>query len=155
NQNVAQTSTVGVSRPSTSFFQQNDGATTPFTWLVHLDRAPVNPLEMIHVSGFRPHELTQQFGGNFGHVAPFANPASLLYRSLDLMSTRYQAGLYVGGRTPGKVNINTITELEVFQALCDPHVGPTSRYPNPWFNQADVQNILTKIIQSRTGNPGA
>jgi hypothetical protein len=150
--------------PANTFFSQNSNA-IPFDWLVHLDRPPVNPIELLHVSGFRPHELTQRFftaSGKFQHYAPWnpfalsstsptgtiADPNSLIYRALDQMSTRYMAGLYTGGRFPGNVNLNTITELEVFQALCDAH-DATAQYPNAWFTQGDVQAVFQKLIAAR------
>lgn len=151
--------------PQTTFFSQNSNATFPFDWLVHLDRPPVNPIEITHVSGYRPHELTQQFvtaNGKFQHYAPWnpfalsaatptgtmADPNALIYRALDQMSTRYMAGLYTGGRFPGNINLNTITEYEIFQALCDAH-DATAQYPNAWFTQNDVALAFMKLVSAR------
>ena len=70
------------------------------------------------------------------------------------MSTRYNAGLYAGGRVPGNININTMTELEIFQALCDAHDSSTAQYPNPWYTQPDVQAVFGNLVAARgAANP--
>ena len=152
-------------QPVNSFFSHNGQAgsgtiDSPFDWLVHLDRAPVNPIELLHVSGFKPHELTQQFvtpAGKFQHYAPWGQPGSMISRLLDQTSSHYMNGLYTGGRFPGNINLNTMTEPEIFQALCDAHdaVGPpANQYRNPWFNQNDVDNVFARIVAARqAGTP--
>jgi hypothetical protein len=76
----------------------------PFDWLVHLDRRLVSPMELLHVSAFKPHELTQEFmnpSGRFHHRAPWfdedlpapnsADPLShRLYRALEFLGTHNQ-----------------------------------------------------------------
>jgi hypothetical protein len=126
----------------------------PFDWLVHLDRPLINPLELLHVSGYRPHELTQQFGNANGihqHVAPWVGTLAqdaMIYRVLDLVTTpNLMAGTYSGGVQPGLINPNTVTEEEILQALGDAN--------NANFTTDDVKKIFSKIVQSRTGNPAS
>ena len=139
----------------------------PFDWLVHLDRPPVNALELLNVSGFKPHELTQQFvypttvGApplKFQHYAPW-NPfapgqtsatiqSALIYRALDLLSTaNHMPGTSIGSRQPGGINVNTVTEADIWQALCDSQDGQ----PNPRFNTNDVANIFAAIAGPNIG----
>jgi hypothetical protein len=98
-----------------------------FPWLVHLDRKLISPMELLHVSGFRPHELTHQFtGAMFQHQAPWFDNTLRLYRFFEYAHTLpRQAGsnATTSTRYPGKININTIWDPEVFLALCDPQTG--------------------------------
>src|SRR5207237_5608304 len=117
-----------------------------------------NALELLHVSGYRPHELTQQFitvnGGNslkHQQYAPWQNPNAMVYRALELMGVpSYMAGTTNGGRVPGRININTMNELEIWQALCDRQAIST-------FTDADVATLYGNLIGSRSphGTPGA
>lgn len=131
-------------------------------WLVHLDRQLINPMELLHVSGFKPHELTQQFMPGvwdtpmgqqpqwvsavppttppsvnqlpFGHRAPWFDPARRLYRFLEFVETQNRmAGMTSGGRIPGKININTVWDPQILMALCDPQ-------PSNNFLPADIFN---------------
>jgi hypothetical protein len=101
----------------------------PFDWLVHLDRPLISPLELLHVSGYRPHLLTHQFitgtlanPVKFTHYANWFENTARLYRFFEYAGTRdYMLGANFPARVPGKVNINTIWEPEVFRALCGGH----------------------------------
>jgi hypothetical protein len=111
---------------NTADFTMNPpGDGQPADWLIHLDRPPRNQMELLNVSGYKPHELTQQFMskdamGNpktFGHRAPWydegATPnSSRLYRALEFLSTRSPA-----------------------LGLAAPLPLPAgSQYPQPWVN---------------------
>lgn len=87
-----------------TFLAANDNQTGfANQWLVHLDRCLSSPMELLHVSGFKPHELTQQFGdsgatplGTYNQRVPWfdedlsATPTKShrLYRFFEMVETR-------------------------------------------------------------------
>jgi hypothetical protein len=105
-----------LNQPQHTFFQHNADADTPgpnwrdpppdypaFDWLLHLDRPLVSPIELVHVSAFKPHELLQQFvTGNqrYNHRAywfdedlSMSDPdasSHRLYRAFEFLETRSQ-----------------------------------------------------------------
>ncbi len=107
----------------------------PFDWLVHLDRQVISPMELWHVSGFKPHELTQQFVTGAGptapapqHTAPWTDQTTRLYRFFEFVTAKSRAnGVALNGRIPGKININMVWDLpssyDIFKALCDAQPG--------------------------------
>jgi hypothetical protein len=139
----------------------------PFDWLVHLDRFLISPMELLHVSGFKPHELTQQFmqGGtvSFGHRAPWYDQNARIYRAFEFLETHDPLnGTTIGGRLPGLININTIFpaqagtawDASIFQALCDATASNyfTDNAATP--TQDDVNRILQNLIAMRTPTNG-
>ncbi|MBX9678460.1 MAG: hypothetical protein K2X38_06825 [Gemmataceae bacterium] len=163
---TAQNSTPGANQPKHTFFRQNSVAATQaafpaagetmdaqFEWVTHLDRQLINPLELVHVSTYRPSELTQRIvsnnagqAGNQKHADAWMDSSSLLYRFLELTTTKDRmVGNQLGGRAPGKININTVWDDEIFQALTD---------PQSW-NNYDVNKssqIFTALKTARDGN---
>ncbi len=153
-QNTAQSTRPAANQPFNTFRAQNAPKAT-YEWLTHLDRKLINPFELVHVSAVRPHELTQQFvtaGGAFKHLAPWGDQKSMLYRALELFGVpNHLAGTYMGGRQPGILNLNTLTEKEIFRALCDAQdTNPTQ--PNPLFTTAQVDTVFDNIIRSRNSS---
>jgi hypothetical protein len=255
-------------QPQHTFFQHNADASTPgpnwrvaparyppFDWLVHMDRQLVSPMELLHVSAFKPHELLQQFctgdakEKRFTHRAPWLDEglggttqSHRLYRAFEFFSTPsrvlgmmqagtkstsrvtlssatlsnpqqgtsqpvsvqalsgrtanggtwriepgctlvidggkpnaeevvrvtgvdVQQGLFtadfrrshakdfsivpttVSERVPGKVNLNTVWDEEIFSALCDAN-------PSNTFKEGAVRAAFTRLRKSRTVTPG-
>jgi hypothetical protein len=124
-----------------------------YEWLVHLDRPLISPMELLEVAGCPPHQLTHRFvteEGPFNHRPPWFDQSRRLYRVLEFLETRDRAaGVGVGGRIPGRVNLNTIWDPETFRALCDPQ-------PPNHFTMAEVNAIFERLLQQRTpaGVPG-
>lgn len=127
----------------------------PFDWLAFLDRKLISPMELLFVSGFKPHELTQQFmldTGSFKHLAPWFDDNMRLYRALEFLETRNRsAGVALGERIPAKINLNTIWDKETFRALCDPQNGNSNS-----FDLAAVDALFDALMAQRTpgGAPG-
>src|SRR5262249_18307956 len=58
------------------------------------------------------------------------------------------AGVAVGGRIPGKVNINTVWDPEIVRALCDAQ-------PSNHFGEADVDSTFARLIYDPATSPSA
>lgn len=131
-----------------------------FGWLVHYDRRIASPIDLLHVSGYKPHELTHEFMNPAApapqqpawHQAPWRVPETRLYRALELLgSGPFMAGVPSGGRVPGKININTMMDIEVFRALCDA-LEPNPASPGAVrhrFDQAQVDAAWAIINANR------
>ncbi len=156
--------------PRNTFGQANQAPppALPASALVHLDRQIISPVELLHVSGFRPHQLTQKFVGDNGgtpvphaHRIPWfdedlatANPprSHRLYRLFELVTAGERAaGVGAHGRIPGKININTVWDQRIINALCDRQDsnsffegGGMPPLPN------DVQDVGTRLFGRRT-----
>jgi hypothetical protein len=131
--------------------------TGKYDWLVHLDRQPVSPMELLHVSACQPYQLTQRFvrGDNtnpanrFQHQAPWADESRRLYRLFEFLECGSRAaGVRHRGRVPGKINLNTVWDVETFRALCD--ANPSNHVSS----QADVDAIFNRMVALRTPGPG-
>lgn len=137
----------GATVPQNTFFSHNNPLTPTFDWLAFYDRMLTSPIELLNVSGYRPHELTQQFIWNttkHSHLVNWTDPANRLYRFLEYVDSGWRnLNVTQDGRIPGKININTIWDPEIFQALCDQNTAVN-------FTAADVQTIFTQLLQSRS-----
>src|SRR5205823_11347341 len=71
-----------------------------------------------------------------------------LYRVFEFLETHSRAaGVTPGGRIPGKINLNTVWDPEIFLALCDPQ--PSN---GPSFTSANIQAIFQQLLKLRTPN---
>jgi hypothetical protein len=174
-----------VKQPQHTMFRHNANAATPipnwpdppkkpdgtpnypaFDWMVYLDRQLISPLELLHVSAFKPHELTQQFkyvpvGGGVanavthGHYAHWFNEQTRLYRLFEFLATanRMISAATPDGRFPGKVNINTIWDPEIFRALCDAQPSNAFTANDVYLandNPANPTSVYWRMMKLRT-----
>lgn len=146
----------------------NSNTTNPLPWLTHLDRQLINPLELLHVSTVKPHELTQSVNRwmdsfsqpyipptmtqpevpartTYPHVNNWAwfDENTRIYRFLEVAGvTPLQAGESLNGRVLGKVNVNTMPDEIVFQAVAD--AAPANN-----FTSGDVTNAYNNLLSMR------
>ena len=128
-----------------------------FDHFVHLDRPLVSVIEAMQVGFYKPHEFTHRFavsdgmGGrlrfqhlNIGGISWTSNgPGQTLYRVLEFFTINgWTAGSGHGGRVPGRINVNTVTEQEVFNALVDPQ-------PGNLFTPAEANTVVTTMNGAR------
>src|SRR5262249_20084380 len=125
----------------------NNPRDNPFQWLVFDDRPIAGALDLLHVSGYKPHELTQQFmtaATQFRHQAPWFDPRTRIHRLFEFLEGgfRFQWSP-VGGRGTGRVNINTIWDPDTFNALCGARV--LNNYAISFFTQNEVNSVYAKL----------
>jgi len=138
-----------------SVVKHNDGAKDSFDWLVHLDRTLISPAEISCVSAWKPHELTQRFVRNGvpqQHLANWFDNEQRLFRAFSLLDVRSRNyGMPFGGRLPGRMNLNTMYDRAVLDALVD-------RAGENLFSAYDVDSLWNRISGSRligaTGSNG-
>jgi hypothetical protein len=179
NSPVMDTNPAGPTGTFHTFGQQNvpGPQSGNYTWLVHFDRAPISPMELLHVSAFQPHQLTQKFIGGSGtdqlstnlflHYAPwfdqlsqvdptiriFPGNSARLYRLFEFLECTLPQGWVAsngGSRLLGQININTMYDKETFRALCDPWTNGNDN-PMP-FTTTDVDTMFIRLKQSRSPN---
>jgi hypothetical protein len=133
-----------------------------YDWLVHLDRQVVSPVELLHVSSYPPFQLTQRFVDitsgtpvTSGHLAPWLDQTRRLYRLFEFMDTNNRgAGVAESGRVSGKLNINTLWDVELFRALCDQNTSTWIGSGGPGgstYSASDVDTIFTNML-TNSGN---
>jgi hypothetical protein len=108
-----------------------------------------------HPSGFPVFGDTPK---TFAQTAPWYDPNSRLSRVLEFLETGSRAaGIGVGGRVPGKVNVNTYQHPETLLALCDTQdAADSASSPNPnYFVTNDVNTLSNSLINTLRSPVGA
>ena len=138
---------------------------------IHYDRELLNSTELLFVSIHSPSLLTGKFGnaalqyqqhigndttlpGAFSALLNTGYPSgagtgSQLFKAFDLLATgnRMQC-VPLGGREPGRLNVNTMSlpasDTRLMQALLDPQEN------NTFFGSSVVGDAWTTVVQTRT-----
>lgn len=158
--------------------QTNDTLQVPFLPLPHLDRNLLSSAELLQVAAVKPSELTKTYymaqadmtdptKRRTGYTANWldspdsaltgGNKSTFLFRALDFLKTgSWTEGIPLGGRVPGKVNLNTVfanlngpTAAEHLLAVTDPNGANR-------FQQTDVDGAWGAFVGAtgRQQTPG-
>jgi hypothetical protein len=158
------------SEPQHTFYLQNaksvsplvaGGALkTPFDTLYHFDRALISSAEALLAPAVPPWQVTQRFGTSqpLSAYSICQNaPNSLLFRFLETVTTGDRSynrqlapfnsrGVVGAGPhsvfVPGKINLNTVAEEKVIEALFD-------RQSNSVFSDDDVHQFWLDLVEIR------
>lgn len=140
----------------------NDTIDRPFVAMPHLDRRVHSVAELMNVSIFSTHMVTHLFytptmgGTRMMYQADWLNAQTGLSRAFDLLGTpgRFH-GQGFAGRTPGKVNINTLNDREVFRSVVDYSnlSGAGSGTSGKNFTTTDADNVWNRLQQVRQTSP--
>jgi hypothetical protein len=143
----------------------------PNDWLTFADRPLVSPIELMMVSKYPPHLLTQYFVRanppaqpndpvtgepplKHQHVADWLDPTQKLWPLFEFVSASAPVQWApVGGRVLGRININTVWDPEIFRALTDPQ--QSNIFWDPQLQTVD--RIFYKMVSQRSPGlaPGA
>ena len=173
----------GVTPPHT-FFESNTSYNNAA--YIHYDRELINSLELLHVSAHAPHSLTAKFSDGiafqrhngssltcmsalmFNTTFPAPGSGVNLFKAFDLLTTANRMpAIPLGGREPGKVNLNTVGDYRTLRALLDPQQGNQPTFDLPWVdaawtnrveamrspNWATAQKIRSTVDEGGTDHP--
>jgi hypothetical protein len=120
--------------PNHTFWRSNSNAmpdppiNKPFHWLYHLDRPLISPAELLQVSAFKPHELTQEFMEQrnrdsavpYHHVVPWfdqdqaagSGNSHRLFRLFEFVGTRSRAAGLEAASIPNERIPNPLEVME-------------------------------------------
>jgi hypothetical protein len=143
----------------------SDTLMTPFDWLPHMDRTLVNQIELFQVRDAAPHRLTDTFVLNTQSINAAAQPGVTydaayaawadtgLARGLEYLTVKpYTAGVPLGGRAAGKINVNALPDQRVLLGLTDP-ATPTRENGNVFDTNYVQTTLWSNWLASRTPLP--
>jgi hypothetical protein len=157
------------STASTANNQPGQGPTLdwPFDWLTFADRPLTNVTEVMNVPSTPPHLLTQAFGYNAltkkrdpaNHLAPWGIQDARIYRALEYFAVGDRSPYPgTGGRLAGKVNVNTVFDQPIIDAVVD--AQPNSNFfteqaiNDIWYGLDYPQQATNTTIFTDTNNNG-
>ena len=115
--------------------------------MAHPRGDPADPNDGLTPPPYRRLKYTADW---LDHGVAANQPGTYLYRALGLLRTGTPLhGLGMGGRVPGKININTIFNQEVFNAICDAQAGGPNRFQQGPMQPGTVDFAWNELMKAR------